>query len=53
MIPFQLSDLAIDGNDLMIRNYKGKEIKTKLHELLMIVKNNPELNNKDYLLEIL
>ena len=48
---FSLKDLAVSGNDLIEMGMKpGKEIGEALQKLLEIVLENPELNNKEYLL---
>ena len=48
---FSLKDLAVSGNDLIEMGMKpGKEIGGTLQKLLEIVLENPELNNKKYLL---
>lgn len=51
--PLSVKDLDIDGHDLMtIGIPQGKEIGNTLKLLLEIVLENPELNNKDILLEM-
>ena len=50
---FKLDDLAINGNDLINLGFKeGKEIGAILKTLLDMVIENPQLNEKDKLLEI-
>ncbi len=49
----KLSDLKIDGKDVMEYGYRGSEIGNVLNEILEIVIENPEKNKKDYLLEYL
>lgn len=50
---FRLKDLAVNGRDLMSSGIKdGKLIGKTLHELLEIVIENPQFNNKKKLLEI-
>lgn len=46
-----LSDLAIKGNDLLALGFKGQEIQVCLKELLALVWQNNQLNNKEYLLK--
>lgn len=49
-----LKDLAVSGNDLIAMGMKpGKEIGETLHSLLQIVLDDPEYNQKDYLLSLL
>ncbi|OPJ56957.1 CCA tRNA nucleotidyltransferase [Alkalithermobacter paradoxus] len=51
---FTIKDLAISGKDIMNLGYnQGKEIGIILNEMLEIVIDNPDLNNKDYLLNII
>lgn len=50
--PYRISDLAINGNDLILLGYSGKSIAEKLEDLIDIVSSNPELNTKSQLLEI-
>ncbi|WP_297419044.1 CCA tRNA nucleotidyltransferase [Clostridium sp.] len=48
--PLSVKDLAINGNDLMSLGIKqGKEIGKILNQLLELVLENAELNNKEYL----
>ncbi|MCR4434722.1 MAG: CCA tRNA nucleotidyltransferase [Clostridiales bacterium] len=48
-----LKDLAVDGNDLMSLGFKrGKEIGEMLDRLLELVIDNPELNSRDRLMDI-
>lgn len=51
--PLVRSELKINGNDLMKMGYMGKEIKTVLDILLLVVYSNPSLNNPDSLKTIL
>lgn len=50
---FKISDLAVNGNDLIALGYKGKEIGEKLNEILMLVVddrlNNTKKDIVDYL----
>ncbi len=50
---FKISDLAVNGNDLIAFGYKGKEIGEKLNEILMLVVddrlNNTKKDIVDYL----
>ncbi|MDE5933433.1 MAG: CCA tRNA nucleotidyltransferase [Lachnospiraceae bacterium] len=49
-----LKDLAVTGSDLIAAGMKpGREIGTALHKLLEIVLENPERNQKEYLLSLL
>lgn len=50
--PLTVKDLAINGYDLIDMGIKpGKEIGKVLNELLQLVMDNPELNDKEYLLD--
>ncbi len=51
--PYLLSDLKLDGNDLINLGFIGEEIKLKLQELLEAITENPKLNKKPLLLEII
>lgn len=49
-----LKTLEVTGNDLIAAGMNpGREIGETLHKLLEIVLDNPEYNNKDYLLSLL
>ena len=48
---FKITDLKVNGHDLMALGFKGKEIGDQLKRLLEIVIENPEKNQKDTLLE--
>ena len=49
-----LKDLAVTGSDLIATGMKpGREIGETLHKLLEIVLENPEYNQKEYLLSLL
>lgn len=50
---FSLKHLAINGNDLISLGFKGKEIGNILNFLLEQVMDNPELNTKEKLIEII
>ena len=50
--PISLKDLEINGNDLIEIGYIGKEIGIMLNELLDMVIDNPNCNDKDYLLSV-
>ena len=51
---FKISDLAVNGNDLIALGYhKGKEIGEKLNEILMLVVDNQLENDKDKIIEYL
>lgn len=43
---FKLSDLEINGNDLVSLGFKGKEIGDKLNEILLLVVDDKLKNNK-------
>ena len=49
----KISDLRISGNDLITLGFKGKEIGTVLEELFGIVTEEPSLNTKEQLTEII
>ena len=49
---FKVSDLAVNGHDLMGIGIQGKEVGRILNELLEKVIEDPALNEKDQLLEI-
>lgn len=48
--PYLISHLAINGNLLIEKGYKGYEIGKILHELLNLVIENPTLNTKENLI---
>lgn len=49
-----LRDLAVSGNDLIAAGMKpGKEVGITLHKLLEVVLENPEYNQKEYLMSLL
>jgi tRNA nucleotidyltransferase (CCA-adding enzyme) len=48
--PYLISHLAIDGNLLIEKGYKGFEIGKILNELLILVIENPTLNTKENLI---
>ena len=50
--PYKISDLAINGFDLMSLGFQGKEISDMLDTLLDEVINNPSLNNRETLLKM-
>lgn len=50
---YSLKDLKINGKDLQELGYKGKEIGIKLNEILYMVMNQPNLNNKENILKLL
>ena len=51
--PLSVKDLAIDGNDLIdIGIQPGRQMGEILHKLLQIVLESPELNTKNYLLDV-
>ncbi|OJU12817.1 MAG: hypothetical protein BGN88_14605 [Clostridiales bacterium 43-6] len=51
--PYQIADLAIDGNDILHEGFQGKEVGFILCRLLGIVYENPEYNEKEKLLSLL
>ncbi|MGN0457915.1 MAG: CCA tRNA nucleotidyltransferase [Eubacterium sp.] len=48
--PYRISDLKINGNDLLAIGYKGKQISDELDSLINIVSSNPEFNTREKLL---
>jgi len=50
--PVTLRDLAINGNDLIEMGFQGPKIGKILHQLLEVVLDNPELNDRQHLLDI-
>ena len=48
---YSLKQLKLTGNDLIERGYKGKEIKDKLNEILMLVIDEKINNERDELLK--
>lgn len=50
--PYKISQLAINGNDLVSLGYKGKDVSIQLTKLLDTVMQNPSLNNKENLISI-
>lgn len=51
---FKISDLAVNGNDLIALGFhKGREIGEKLNEILMLVVDNQLENDKDKIIEYL
>lgn len=51
--PYEIKDLKINGDDLKNIGIKGKEIGETLDFLLEKITDNPKLNNKDKLFEII
>ena len=51
--PKSLSDLAIDGNDLMSMGFKGKEIGEKLSEIIINIFKDKLKNNKEDIMKFL
>lgn len=51
--PMKVTDLAVNGYDIMALGYEGKEVGMVLNELLEHVLENPILNNKADLLYII
>lgn len=50
---FKISDLAVNGNDLIALGYKGKEIGEKLNEILMLVVDDRLNNTKEDIVDYL
>ena len=50
---FKISDLAVNGNDLIAFGYKGKEIGEKLNEILMLVVDDRLNNTKEDIVDYL
>ncbi len=50
---FKISDLAVNGNDLIALGYKGKEIGEKLNEILMLVVDDRLNNMKEDIVDYL
>ncbi|MBO4467681.1 MAG: CCA tRNA nucleotidyltransferase [Clostridia bacterium] len=50
--PYRISDLKLNGNDLLALGYSGKEIGRILKELCDTVKRDPEKNRKEALIFI-
>lgn len=50
---FKISDLAVNGNDLLALGYKGKEIGNKLNEILLLVVDDKLANHKTDILSYL
>lgn len=48
--PYRISDLKINGKDLLAIGYKGKQISDELESLINIVSSNPEFNTREKLL---
>ena len=51
--PYKISHLAVDGGSVAEKGYKGTEINNKLQYLLKKVTENPELNRKETLLNLI
>lgn len=49
--PHQLSDLAVDGKDMLALGMRGKEIGEMLERLLVFVMEEPGRNRRPYLME--
>jgi tRNA nucleotidyltransferase (CCA-adding enzyme) len=52
-IPYKLSDLAVNGNDLLSLGYKGAEIKATLASLQTRVLSGELQNKREYLIDYL
>ncbi len=50
--PYKISDLAVDGSDLIKIGFEGREIADELDKLINEVSGEPPLNNKEKLLQI-
>jgi tRNA nucleotidyltransferase (CCA-adding enzyme) len=48
--PYKISDLAINGNDLIAMGYEGRAIACELDKLVQEVSANPNFNTKDKLI---
>jgi tRNA nucleotidyltransferase (CCA-adding enzyme) len=48
--PYKISDLKINGNDLIAIGYSGKDIAEELDNLIKIVSGNPKCNTKEKLI---
>lgn len=51
--PYRVTDLAVNGNDLIKLGYSGKEIGKTLNELLTLVIDGALQNTKDALISYL
>lgn len=51
--PLSIKDLKVSGYDAMTLGYNGPEIGKEFQKLLSICLDNPELNNHDYLMDIM
>lgn len=49
--PYLISHLCVNGNDLQKLGYYGKDIAVELNNLVRVVSNNPNFNQKELLLE--
>lgn len=49
--PVEVSDLAINGDDLLALGIKGKRLGDALRSLLQVVLEDPERNTRDFLLK--
>ena len=50
--PYKISDLKVNGNDLISIGFTGKEIAAELDNLIRLVSGSPELNTKEKLLHL-
>lgn len=50
---YTLKELQFNGKDLQQLGYKGKEIGAKLNEILHIVMERPEMNNREKIIQLL
>ncbi len=51
--PYKISQLKVDGSDIENKGYHGKDVGEKLEYLLECVIENPDLNRKDKLLNLI
>ncbi len=49
--PYRISDLKINGNDLISIGFEGREIQSELEKLINEVSGNPNLNENEKLLK--
>lgn len=49
--PYRISDLKLNGNDLIKIGFSGKEIQTELEALVNTVSGNPDCNTREKLLK--
>ena len=49
--PYRISDLVINGSDLVELGYSGREIQNELEKLINDVSGSPKCNNRDWLIK--